>query len=154
MRLVDRNERWDAELGLEPLSSEFTPSWLAMTLQNRRMPVKVLLLDQKTIAGIGNIYACEALWWAKVRPTHLARSLTRAQGERLHTAIRDVLYRAIDLRGSSIDDYVDSEGAPGEFQRELAVYGREGEPCRTCERPIVRTVLGQRGTWWCKHCQK
>jgi formamidopyrimidine-DNA glycosylase len=125
-----------------------------MTLQNRRMPVKVLLLDQKTIAGIGNIYACEALWWAKVRPAHLSRTLTRAQGERLHAAIRDVLYRAIDLRGSSIDDYVDSDGAPGEFQRELAVYGREGEPCRACERPIVRTVLGQRGTWWCKQCQK
>lgn len=154
MRLVERNEHWDADVGLEPLSPEFTPAWLAMTLLNRRMPVKVLLLDQKTIAGIGNIYACEALWWAKIKPSRLSRTLNRGQAERLHGAIRDVLLRAIDLRGSSIDDYVDSEGLPGEFQRELTVYGREGEPCRTCERPIVRTVLGQRGTWWCKFCQK
>jgi formamidopyrimidine-DNA glycosylase len=154
MRLVDPGEPWDEKLGLEPLSSGFTPQAFIGMLTGRTTPIKVLLLDQHRIAGIGNIYACEALWEAGIRPGRPAKALTKPAVHRLHKAIVDVLDRAIEMRGTSVDDYVDADGLRGGFQNVLAVYGKLGQPCSRCSKPIVRTVLAQRGTWWCRNCQR
>jgi formamidopyrimidine-DNA glycosylase len=154
MRLVERGEAWDEALGAEPLDAGFTVESFIGMLAGRTTPVKVLLLDQRRIAGIGNIYACEALWKAGIRPSRPSRALTKPAARRLHCAVVEVLTRAIELRGSSIDDYVDAGGRKGGFQNVLAVYGRRGRPCPRCARPIVRTVLAQRGTWWCRSCQR
>lgn len=155
MRLVAHGEEWDRELGVEPLSESFTPEAFIGMLAGRTSPIKVFLLDQRRIAGIGNIYACEALWRARIRPSRPARALTRAAASRLRCAIVDVLGSAVERRGSSIDDYVDAEGLEGGFQNDLAVYGKHGRRCVRCgTSKIVRTVLGQRGTWWCRRCQR
>jgi formamidopyrimidine-DNA glycosylase len=154
MRLVEGDEAWDADLGLEPLEKAFTPQAFIGMLSGRTTPIKALLLDQRRVAGIGNIYACEALWEARIRPDRPAGKLTAPAIARLHAAIVDVLNLAIEMRGSSVDDYVDAQGLSGGFQNVLSVYGRLGQPCARCERPIVRTVLGGRGTWWCRGCQR
>jgi formamidopyrimidine-DNA glycosylase len=154
MRLVEAAEPWDRDLGVEPFSAGFTPQAFMSMLAGRTTPVKALLLDQRRIAGIGNIYACEALWEARIRPGRPARSLTKPAIHRLHHAILDVLQRAIESRGTSVDDYVDAGGLRGGFQNALSVYGRLDQPCRRCGHAIVRTVLGQRGTWWCRGCQR
>jgi formamidopyrimidine-DNA glycosylase len=154
MRLVEADEAWDRDLGMEPLSSGFTPEAFIGMLSGRRTPIKAVLLDQRRIAGIGNIYACEALWEARIRPSRPAGTLTKPAVCRLHGAVVGVLNRAISLRGSSVDDYVDADGLRGGYQNVLAVYGRRGRPCKRCGRPIVRTVLAQRGTWWCRSCQR
>ncbi|HZV76551.1 MAG TPA: bifunctional DNA-formamidopyrimidine glycosylase/DNA-(apurinic or apyrimidinic site) lyase [Candidatus Babeliales bacterium] len=154
MRLVAAGEAWDRDLGIEPLSSGFTHEAFIGMLSGRTTPVKALLLDQRRIAGIGNIYACEALWKARIRPSLPSRRLTRPAIRRLRRAIVDVLKRAIEMRGTSVDDYVDADGLQGGYQNNLSVYGRDGEPCRRCRTSrIVRTVLAQRGTWWCRRCQ-
>jgi formamidopyrimidine-DNA glycosylase len=154
MRLVEPGEPWDRELGIEPLSSDFTQEAFIGMLAGRTTPVKALLLDQRRIAGIGNIYACEALWEARIRPSHPSKALTKPAIRRLHDAVVNVLTRAIALRGTTFDDYVDADGLRGGFQNVLSVYGRLGEPCLRCGSPIVRTVLAQRGTWWCRKCQR
>jgi formamidopyrimidine-DNA glycosylase len=154
MRLVEAAEPWDRELGVEPLASGFTQEAFIGMLAGRTTPIKVLLLDQRRIAGIGNIYACEALWEARIRPNRPAGALTKPAISRLRLAIADVLQRAIARRGTSVDDYVDAGGLRGSFQNDLAVYGRLGERCPRCENPIVRTVLAGRGTWWCRRCQR
>jgi formamidopyrimidine-DNA glycosylase len=154
MRLVEPEEPWAAGVGLEPLSHEFSYESFSSLLSGRTTPIKVFLLDQRRIAGIGNIYACEALWAARIRPNRPAGALSKPARRRLHASIIDVLRRAIDMRGTSVDDYVDADGLRGGFQNVLTVYGRNGQNCPRCERPIVRTVIGQRGTWWCRTCQR
>ncbi|MDP9024919.1 MAG: bifunctional DNA-formamidopyrimidine glycosylase/DNA-(apurinic or apyrimidinic site) lyase [Candidatus Eremiobacteraeota bacterium] len=154
MRLVAAGEPWDAALGVEPLEADFTPEAFIGMLSGRRAPVKVFLLDQRHVVGVGNIYACEALWEARIRPDRLAGALSKPAIRRLHHALVDVLERAIGMRGTTVDDYVDAAGLPGGFQNKLSVYGRDGKPCLRCGAKIVRTVLGQRGTWWCRKCQK
>lgn len=154
MRLVKPGEPWDEQLGVEPLSGSFTPEAFIGMLSGRTTPVKVFLLDQRRIAGVGNIYACEALWHAGIRPGTPAKRLTKPAVRRLHHALVDVLQRAIGMRGSSVDDYVDAEGLKGGFQNVLSVYGRTGKSCSKCGGSIVRTVIAQRGTWWCRTCQK
>jgi formamidopyrimidine-DNA glycosylase len=154
MRLLEAGEDWDADGGHEPLSEGFTCELFLSMLDGRRTPIKVFLLDQSRISGIGNIYACEALWEAGIRPSRPAQKVSRPARRRLHNALRDVLIRSIEARGTSVDDYVDAEGLKGGFQNQLSVYGRLGEPCLRCGTPIVRTVLSQRGTWWCRTCQK
>lgn len=154
MVLLESGDPWDADGGVEPLSEAFTPETFVSMLDGRRTPIKSFLLDQKHLSGVGNIYACEALWEVGIRPTRQAQKISRPARRRLHGAIRDVLQRSIEARGTSVDDYVDAEGLKGGFQNELAVYGRLGQPCNRCGQPIVRTVLGQRGTWWCRGCQK
>lgn len=154
MRLVGPEEPWAAEVGLEPLSDEFSLERFSGLLARRTTPVKVFLLDQRRIAGIGNIYACEALWEARIRPNRPAGSLSRPARARLHAAIGSVLRKAIEMRGTSVDDYVDAEGLRGGFQNELSIYGRDGKACPRCGTTIVRTVIAQRGTWWCRSCQK
>jgi formamidopyrimidine-DNA glycosylase len=154
MRLVEPEEPWVAEVGVEPLSEEFSIERFAALLAGRTTPIKVFLLDQRRIAGLGNIYACEALWEAGVKPSRPAGSIRRPAQQRLHAAIQSVLRRAIAMRGTSIDDYVDSEGLRGGFQNQLNAYGREGQTCSRCGKGIKRTILAQRGTWWCPGCQK
>ena len=154
MRLVRPGEAWDRELGIEPLSSGFTQEAFIGMLSGRTTPIKALLLDQRRVAGIGNIYACEALWEAGIKPGKPSTALTKPAILRLHHAIVDVLTRAIGLGGTSFSDYVDAEGLKGGFQNTLSVYGRLGEPCLRCGKPIVRTVMAQRGTWWCRGCQR
>jgi formamidopyrimidine-DNA glycosylase len=154
MRLLAATDEWDADGGIEPLSEAFTGDAFNAMLRGRQTPIKSFLLDQSRIAGIGNIYACEALWEAGIRPTRPSAKVSRPAGKRLHAAIVGVLERAVEARGTSVDDYVDAEGLKGGFQNQLSVYGRLGEPCTRCGSEIVRTVLGQRGTWWCRGCQK
>jgi formamidopyrimidine-DNA glycosylase len=154
MRLLAAGDPWDADGGVEPLSEGFTSEAFVSMLDGRRTRIKSFLLDQSRIAGVGNIYACEALWEAGIRPSRPACKISKPARRRLHDAIRHVLTRSIEARGTSVDDYVDAEGLKGGFQNQLAVYGRLGEPCPRCGKPIVRTVIGQRGTWWCRGCQK
>jgi formamidopyrimidine-DNA glycosylase len=154
MRLIEQSEPWDADLGVEPLSGSFTPERFIGMLSGRTTPVKAFLLDQRRIAGIGNIYACEALWRAGIRPGTPAKRLTKPAVRRLHHALVEVLHHAIGMRGSSVDDYVDAQGLKGGFQNVLSVYGRTGKNCGRCGGSIVRTVVAQRGTWWCRTCQK
>jgi formamidopyrimidine-DNA glycosylase len=154
MRLLPAGDPWDADGGIEPLSQGFTSETFVSMLDGRRTPIKTFLLDQTRIAGVGNIYACEALWEAGIRPSRPSHKISRPARRRLHGAIQNVLQRSIEARGTSVDDYVDAEGLKGGFQNQLAVYGRLGEPCPRCGKPIVRTVIGQRGTWWCRGCQK
>jgi formamidopyrimidine-DNA glycosylase len=154
MRLLEPEEVWDADGGIEPLSEGFTCELFLSMLDRRRTPIKGFLLDQSRIAGVGNIYACEALWEAGIRPNRPAHKVSKPARRRLHSAIRGVLARSIEARGTSVDDYVDAEGLKGGFQNQLSVYGRLGQPCPRCGKPIVRTVISQRGTWWCRNCQK
>jgi formamidopyrimidine-DNA glycosylase len=142
-------------LGIEPLSRRFTVRWLSAMLQRRsRAALKPLLLDQREIAGVGNIYDIEALWRARIHPLRTAGSVRRAEVVRLHEAIRWVLRKGIRLGGASRRDYVDARGNSGRMQREFNVYDRAGEPCPRCGRVIVRTVVGGRGTFHCPRCQR
>ena len=154
MRLAQKDEPWDAALGIEPLSRAFSADALAKLVRGRSTPIKVFLLDQRRIAGIGNIYAAEALWDAGIKPALPAGKLSKERVARLHAALQKVLRKAIEMRGTSARDYVDAEGLEGGFQNELRVYGRLDEPCPRCGKPLVRTVLAQRGTWWCRNCQR
>ena len=143
----------DERLGPEPL--EIEPPELDALLEKRRGRLKALLLDQSFLAGIGNLYADEILWEARLHPERSVESLSARERGRLHTAIQHILSTAIERRGTSFSDYVDAEGAPGSNQEFLQVYGRAGRPCPrdACGRPIVRLVVAQRGTWLCTTCQ-
>lgn len=139
-------------VGLDPFTSELDAR-LPELVRGRRTPVKTWLLDQRHIAGVGNIYACESLFYAGVRPRKRVGKLTSRERTTLLRSLRRVLHNAIRHRGSSIDDYVDAEGKEGQFQKSLAVYGRAGMPCRRCGTLIRRIVLAQRGTFYCPTCQ-
>ncbi|MBV9109910.1 MAG: bifunctional DNA-formamidopyrimidine glycosylase/DNA-(apurinic or apyrimidinic site) lyase [Gemmatimonadetes bacterium] len=145
---------WEAALGVEPLSDAFTAKWLYDATRRSRVAIKVWLMDQKHVVGVGNIYASEALFRAKVDPRTPADELTRPQAKRIREGVRDVLAEAIEFRGTTLLDYRDAEGEPGEFVRRLRVYDREGEPCVVCGRPIRRIVQGGRSTFFCGHCQR
>jgi formamidopyrimidine-DNA glycosylase len=141
-------------LGPEPLDPEFAADELYRRLRKRRAPVKAVLLDQKAIAGVGNIYADESLHRAGVRPTRLANRVTKKSARRLHESLRDSLQAAIVNRGSSVDTYRDAWGEMGGQQEKLLVYGRAGEPCLTCGRPLSSVRIAGRTTVYCKHCQR
>ena len=138
--------------GREPLTISATD--FAALFRRRRTPIKAALLNQSILTGIGNIYADEALARARIRPRRQAARLTRAELTRLHTALLEVLRRAIALGGSSVSDYVDADGIRGFFQLEHLVYSRTGQPCRTCATPIQRILIAGRGTHFCPTCQK
>jgi formamidopyrimidine-DNA glycosylase len=139
---------------LGPDALTVTGELLYQQSRGRKVAVKTFLLDQGVIAGVGNIYADEALFRARVRPRRAARSLTRAECELLAREIRAVLERSIETGGSSIDDYVQPDGRDGGFQNERKIYGRKGEPCGVCGTVIKRIVLGGRATCFCASCQK
>jgi formamidopyrimidine-DNA glycosylase len=142
-------------LGVDPLDDAFTVDHLAQQLKATRRDVKTFLLDQTRLAGVGNIYACEALFLAGISPRRKTTKLTaRVDAARLHHAIQKVLRAGIANRGTSFSDYVDAEGEAGLNQNSLHVYGREGEPCRVCSTLIRRLVQGARSTFYCPKCQR
>ena len=146
-------EHFFAELGVEPLSPGFSTSRLRALLEGRRAPLKAFLLDQRRIAGVGNIYADEALFRAGLHPLRRAGSVGARGAGRLRDALVETLELGIAQAGTSVDSFVDPEGAPGSFQETLNVYQRTGEPCRRCGTPIERVVVGGRGTHFCPRCQ-
>ena len=141
-----------ARLGPEPL--EISLADFEARLKKHKTRIKALLLNQAFLAGVGNIYADESLHAAGIHPLALAARIQPQRTERLHTAIQGILAHAIQMGGSSISDYVDANGERGWFQVEHRVYGREGEPCKTCSKPIKKTLVAQRGTHFCPVCQK
>jgi formamidopyrimidine-DNA glycosylase len=143
------------DLGPEPLEDGFTPARLGQMLARRRGRIKPLLLNQRFLAGLGNIYADEALWQAGVHPLRQADTLTRAETRRLHQGVRGVLQAAIDRGGTTLPDagYQQADGRSGEFAVELAVYGRAGQPCPRCGMTVERIRVSQRGTHFCPRCQ-
>jgi formamidopyrimidine-DNA glycosylase len=143
-----------ARLGAEPFTSEFTVAYLRHAARGRRAPVKAFLLDQRRIAGVGNIYADEALFRAGIHPLRPAGTLTCAQWERLHTAIEEVLTAGIDARGATIDDFRHVDGARGSFQDRFLVHLRAGQPCPVCAAPVRKIVAAGRGTYVCERCQR
>jgi formamidopyrimidine-DNA glycosylase len=144
---------FDARLGLEPFEPGFTPEHLRALGRACRAPVKAFLLDQRRIAGVGNIYADEALFRAGVHPLREARRLTRSQWEALHGAVIGALSAGIAADGASIDDYRDPDGARGSFQDEFLVHRRAGEPCPRCGTAVRKLVAAGRGTYVCPRCQ-
>ena len=138
------------KLGPEPLGKDFTPQWLYAALQRRRRQLKPLLLDQSFLAGLGNIYADEALNIAKLHPRRESSSVTAKQAERLRDAICKVLREGIRRNGASIDWVYRG----GEFQNHFRAYDREGKPCKNCGVKIIRVTVGQRGTHFCPNCQR
>jgi formamidopyrimidine-DNA glycosylase len=142
-----------AKVGTEPLERTFTTKALAARLAGRRAPIKAALLDQRTVAGLGNIYADEALWRARVHPLTPARDVTPDQVKALRTAVRKALDLGIARQGSTLRDYRQPDGSTGSMQHEFKVYGREGEPCDRCGTPIAKTRVAGRGTWYCPTCQ-
>jgi formamidopyrimidine-DNA glycosylase len=141
-------------LGGEPLERGFTTRALTQALEGRRAPIKAALLDQRAAAGVGNIYADEALWRARLHPLRPAGSLTAGEIARLRKAIRAALEMGIARQGATLRDYRDPEGRRGRMQDEFKVYGRAGEPCPRCGTPIEKTRVGGRGTWFCPQCQR
>jgi formamidopyrimidine-DNA glycosylase len=152
VRMESKGAAGFAAPGDEPLDSQ---SERFLTLfRRRKTPIKSALLNQKLLSGVGNIYADESLFRAGIRPRRRAALLTRAQLNKLHHAVQEVLREAIQLGGSSVSDYVDAEGKEGFFQLQHRVYGREGEPCLVCGAAIKRVIIAGRSSHYCPHCQK
>lgn len=151
---VDREHPVVSSLGVDPLSSAYSPEYLREACRGRARSIKTLLMDQAVVAGLGNIYASEILFRAGVRPSRRARTLRRREHEEIHAATRAVLERAIRRGGSSISDYRDGEGRSGYFQLELDVYDRSGQPCHRCGTIIRGRVLSGRSSFYCPSCQK
>ncbi len=145
-----------AGLGIEPLGNALDGAHLSALFKGKTAPLKAALLDQRMIAGLGNIYVCEALWQSKLSPLRAAGSLTRAKAETLAGAIRDVLERAIEAGGSTLRDHRLADGSLGYFQHSFRVYDREGEPCPrgTCTGAVKRMVQSGRSTFYCPKCQR
>lgn len=142
-----------SSLGPEPLGPQFTPAYLAQALSGRRAAIKSILLNQKVLAGLGNIYVDESLFRAGIHPARGAGSLTKNDIADLYRAICDVLAEGIHYRGTSFRDYVDAEGRTGNFQEHLAVYGRGQQPCKVCGTALERLRLAGRSSVYCPHCQ-
>jgi formamidopyrimidine-DNA glycosylase len=143
-----------ARLGPEPFSAAFDADYLYRITRGRRVAIKQLLMNSQLVVGVGNIYASEALFRARLRPGRAARSLTRADAARLVRAIRAVLRQAIRAGGTTLRDYLGADGAPGYFRQRLYVYERRGKPCRRCGTPVRAVTQGQRSTYYCPGCQK
>ena len=146
-------EAFFAALGPEPFSAAFDVVYLRRALAGRRAPLKAFLLDQRRIAGVGNIYADEALFRARLNPLRAAGTVGPREAQRLHAALLETLQAGIDHEGSSIESFIDPAGRRGSFQEILNVYQRTGEPCRVCGTPVERVVVGGRGTHYCPRCQ-
>jgi len=152
VRMGTEQDTGFAAAGAEPLDikiEDFIPLF-----RGRKTPIKSALLNQKLLSGVGNIYADESLFRAKIRPRRRAASLTTVELRKLYKGLRDVLHQAIKLGGSSVSDYVDAEGREGFFQLKHRVYGREGKPCLVCGTPIKRVIIAGRSSHYCPHCQK
>jgi formamidopyrimidine-DNA glycosylase len=154
VRLLEGDAADVLEVGIDPFDRRLDAKRFSAMLAGRRTPIKSWLLDQRRISGVGNIYACEALFYAGIRPRRPAGRLTAAERIGLLKSLRRVLRRAIKHRGSSLNDYVDAEGKQGGFQKQFLVYGRFGLPCKQCRSPVRRILLAQRSTFYCSACQR
>lgn len=146
-------KRESARLGPEPLEPALTAEDLHIALMRSRSPIRSWLLDQEKVAGVGNIYAAEALYRAGIHPRRAANSIAQGEAGRLLKGIRAVLREAIEARGTTLRDYRTASGEPGNFGPALRVYGRAGEPCPRCKVPVERIVFGNRSAFFCPHCQ-
>jgi len=152
---ADPQQHWLLRnLGPEPLSDEFSGAWLWDKSRRRRVAVKQFIMNAAIVVGVGNIYASESLFIAGINPRRAAGRIARHRYDGLSDAIKMVLSRAIKAGGTTLRDFYGGDGEPGYFRQELAVYGRDNEPCRKCERPISTIVQGQRSTFYCKDCQR
>lgn len=142
------------KLGPEPLSADFDADWLYKQSRSRRIAVKPFLMDQHVVVGVGNIYASESLFRAGISPGRAAGRISRVDAARLVEVIREVLGEAIGVGGTTLRDYVNTDGMPGYFRQQLFVYERAGEPCRVCGTAIRQRVQAQRSTYWCPTCQR
>lgn len=149
-----RDHRLLRRLGVEPLGADFTADFLYRATRGRRVAIKLLLMNAAVVVGVGNIYASESLFLARLDPRKRAGRLSRPDCRRVVEGVRETLERAIAAGGTSLRDYVGSDGAPGEFQLDCFVYGREGDACRRCAAPIRRVAQGGRSTYFCPSCQK
>ncbi|MFN4287874.1 MAG: bifunctional DNA-formamidopyrimidine glycosylase/DNA-(apurinic or apyrimidinic site) lyase [Brevundimonas sp.] len=147
---------WFSGLGPEPLGNGFSADYLQRALHGRRQPVKLALLDQRIVAGLGNIYVCEALHRSRISPLRASGALSDGEAATVVAHVRDVLDEAIRAGGSTLRDFANAEGGQGYFQHDFAAYGREGEPCRSsgCSGTIARMVQGGRSTFFCPDCQR
>jgi len=143
-----------ADLGPEPLEPGFDGDYLFALARGRRAPVKAFLMDQRTVVGVGNIYAAEALFLAGIHPARAAGRIARGRYAALAEAVKQVLAHAIDRGGTTLRDFLAPDGAPGYFEQQLLVYGREGQPCRSCGTRLRGSRLGQRATVYCPRCQR
>jgi len=144
---------WFANLGPEPLADDFNAAYLASCCKGRKGPIKPLLMHAQMVVGVGNIYACEALFRAGIHPQRAAGRIDRGRLQRLVQAVREVLAEAIASGGSTISDFARVDGSPGYFAHSFAVYGREGEPCGICGKSIRRSLQAGRSTFYCADCQ-
>lgn len=142
------------ELGPEPLSEAFDGDYLYRLSRGRSAPVKSFLMDQRTVVGVGNIYAAESLFQAGIGPRREAGEVSRQRYRRLADAVKAILGHAIARGGTTLRDFISPDGAPGYFEQELLVYGREGQACKRCGRPLRHASIGQRATVWCASCQR
>jgi formamidopyrimidine-DNA glycosylase len=142
-----------AALGPEPLEDDFNEKYLHAELRSRSAAIKIAIMDSHLVVGVGNIYASESLFRARIHPETPAKTLTLRQCEKLVSEIKDTLSAALDAGGSSISDFFGADGNPGYFQQEYFAYGRTDEPCKVCSKPIKCIRLGQRSTFFCAHCQ-
>ena len=143
-----------AGLGPEPLSDAFDGDVLWKRSRGRSAAVKLFLMDQAIVVGVGNIYASEALFAAGIHPGRAAGAISRERYQRLAAAVKQILAHAIDRGGTTLRDFISPDGVPGYFEQELFVYGRTGEPCRVCATPVRASVIGQRSTFHCPRCQR
>jgi formamidopyrimidine-DNA glycosylase len=143
-----------AGLGPEPLADDFDGDVLFARSRGRRSAVKTFLMDQAVVVGVGNIYAAESLFRAGIAPGRAAGAVSRERYRRLANAVKAVLAYSIARGGTTLRDFLNADGAPGYFEQELLVYGREGEPCRTCAGPLRGATMGGRATVWCPRCQR
>ncbi|MEW5057933.1 MAG: bifunctional DNA-formamidopyrimidine glycosylase/DNA-(apurinic or apyrimidinic site) lyase [Cycloclasticus sp.] len=140
-------------LGPEPLSADFEINDFYRKAKLRKTPIKNLIMDGKVVVGVGNIYACEALFAAAIHPQRAANNISRTRLEKLLNEIKKVLTLAIKQGGTTLKDFVNSEGKPGYFQQTLNVYGRSKQPCHVCNSPIKQVMIAQRSSFYCSHCQ-
>ena len=143
-------------LGVEPLIGQFNDRYLLNVTKNKKSPIKNIIMNQKYIVGVGNIYASEALFMSGIHPFRLGKDITKRDCVKLVRAIKSVLKKSIKLGGSSINDHTMVSGKMGYFQNKLYVYGREGSKCvkRSCQSPIIRIVIAQRSSFYCSECQR
>lgn len=143
-----------SKLGPEPLSEEFNSEYLFRATRNRQVAIKNFIMNSHIVVGVGNIYASESLFMSGVRPGRAAKRITRKECDSLVSTIKQVLQRSITQGGTTLRDFVNSDGQPGYFAQSLCVYGREGQPCTQCGNTIRQRVLGQRSTFYCSVCQR
>ncbi|PLX95453.1 MAG: DNA-formamidopyrimidine glycosylase [Desulfuromonas sp.] len=141
-------------LGPEPLATDFSGTFLFQRSRKRRLAVKPFIMDQRTVVGVGNIYASEALFRAGIRPDRAAGRISLTRYEELAWQIKEVLLAALEAGGTTVSDFRQADGRPGYFKQQLQVYGRDGLPCPVCGQGIVKVSLGQRSTFFCRHCQR